>query len=203
MIIQAIEEAYAAATRKYYHSREDFGARFDPETGVFAIFSKQTIVENDDLADPMTEITLDEARTIQSEAELGGVIETAKDGLDAPLTRIAAQAAKQVIYQKVKEAERELIWHEYHERVSELLTGQVKRFDRGDMVVDLGRTEGVVPRREQSRAEHYNPGDRIRAVLINTSSAGTRPFPSARGTRRWEITALRIAASCRRTCFCW
>jgi N utilization substance protein A len=175
VIIQAIEEAYAAATRKYYRSKEDFGARFDRESGTFRVFSRQTIVEDDDLADPLTEVTLEEARKIDEQAELGGVIETEKTGLDAPLTRIAAQAAKQVIYQKVKEAERELIWREYAERVGELMTGQVKRFDRGDMIVDLGRTEGMIPRREQSRAEHYNPGERIRAVMIHVERLGKGP----------------------------
>jgi len=175
VIIQAVEEAFAAATRKYYHSREDFGARFDRDTGAFSIFSRQAIVEDDDLADPATEITLEDARELRSDAELGEYIETPKGKLDLPLTRIAAQAAKQVIYQKVKEAEREVIWGEYGDRVGELLTGQVKRFDRGDMIVDLGRTEGVIMRREQSRAEHYNPGDRIRAVLINVERLGKGP----------------------------
>ena len=68
-----------------------------------------------------------------------------------------------------------MIWREYGDRIGELLTGQVKRFDRGDMIVDLGRTEGVIPRREQSRAEHYNPGDRVRAVLINVERLGKGP----------------------------
>lgn len=175
VIVQAMEEAYAAASRKYYRSREDFGARFDRSAGVFSIFSKQVVVEDDDVADPLTEIALEDARRIRPDAELGDVIETEKEGLDAPLTRIAAQAAKQVIYQKVKEAEREVIWAEYQDRAGELLTGQVKRFDRGDMIVDLGRTEGVVTRREQSRAEHYNPGDRIRVVLINVERQGKGP----------------------------
>ncbi|NIM02321.1 MAG: transcription termination/antitermination protein NusA [Acidobacteria bacterium] len=176
VVIQAIEEAYAAATRKYYQSKKDFGARFDPETGHFEVFAKHIVVENEDeIVDPQTEVTLEEARKMREDAEIGDVLETPHVDAEAPLTRIAAQAAKQVIYQKVKEAERELIWHEYHDRVGELLTGQVKRFDRGDMVVDLGRTEGVVPRREQSRAEHYNPGDRIRAVLINVERQGKGP----------------------------
>jgi len=175
VIIHAVEEAYAAASRKYYRSREDFGARFDRESGTFVVFSKQTVVEDDDLADPVTEITLEEARKIRPDIELGDCIETPKEGAEAPLTRIAAQAAKQVIYQKVKEAERELIWREYGDRIGDLLTGQVKRFDRGDMIVDLGRTEGVIPRREQSRAEHYNPGDRIRAVLIHVERLGKGP----------------------------
>jgi len=175
VIIQALEEAYAAAARKYYHADEEFGARFDRESGEFAVFSKQMIVEDDDLADPATEITLEDAKALSSEAELGGVIETALSDVAAPLSRIAAQAAKQVIYQKVKEAERELIWREYGERIGELFTGQVKRFDRGDMILDLGRTEGVILRREQSRAEHYNPGDRIRAVLVHVERLGKGP----------------------------
>jgi N utilization substance protein A len=175
VIIQAIEEAYAAASRKYYQCKEEFSAKFDRESGAFLIFSRQTIVEDDDVADPLTEIALADARQVRADAELGEVIETRREGLDAPLTRIAAQAAKQVIYQKVKEAEREVIWREYGERIGELLTGQVKRFDRGDMIVDLGRTEGVIPRREQSRAEHYNPGDRIRGVLVHVEQLGKGP----------------------------
>jgi N utilization substance protein A len=175
VIIQALEEAYAAATRKYHKSKQDLGARLDRSTGRFTVFAKQMVVEEDDLADPQTEITLEEAQKQQPEIELGGVLETPFEVDEAPLTRIAAQAAKQVIYQKVKEAERELVWREYGERIGDLLTGQVKRFDRGDMIVDAGRTEAIIPRREQSRAEHYNPGDRVRAVLINVERLGKGP----------------------------
>ena len=175
IMVQAIEEAYAAATRKYYHSKKDFGARFDPDDGTFKVYARQTIVDEEDLLDPLTEISLEDARVLRADADIGEFIETPHEDAEAPLTRIAAQAAKQVIYQKVKEAERELIWREYGDRIGELLTGQVKRFDRGDMIVDLGRTEGVVPRREQSRAEHYNPGDRIRAVLVNVERLGRGP----------------------------
>ena len=175
VVIQAIEEAYAAATRKYYRSKKDFGARFDRLDGSFEVFSKQVVVEEEELVDPQTEISLEEALQLRDDVEVGMILETPYDTAEAPLTRIAAQAAKQVIYQKVKEAERELVWHEYSDRIGELLTGQVKRFDRGDMVVDLGRTEGVIVRREQSRAEHYNPGDRIRAVLVNVERQGKGP----------------------------
>ncbi len=175
IIVQALEEAYAAATRKYYQSKKDFGARLDRETGTFDVFSRQVVVDEEELADPHTEISLEEALKLRPEAEIGMVLETPHEHSEAPLTRIAAQAAKQVIYQKVKEAERELISNEYCDRVGELLTGQVKRFDRGDMVLDLGRTEGVIPRREQSRAEHYNPGDRVRAVLVHVEQQGRGP----------------------------
>ena len=174
-IIRAVEEAYAAASRKYYHSKEDYGARFDRDSGTFQIFAKHIVVEEDDLADPQTEITIEDARKVNPSVEMGEVLETLKELTGAPLSRIAAQAAKQVIYQKVKEAEREIVWEEYHDRVGELITGQVKRFDRGDMLVDLGRTEGVVPRREQSRAEHYNQGERVRAVLLNVERQGKGP----------------------------
>jgi N utilization substance protein A len=175
VIIQAVEEAYAAASRKYYRSREEFGARFDRDSGHFHLFNKHVVVEEDDLADPMTEITVDDARQVNPQIQLGEVLETPREHADAPLTRIAAQAAKQVIYQKVKEAEREIVWREYGDRVGELLTGVVKRFDRGDMILDLGRTEGIIPRREQSRAEHYNPGDRVRSVLLNVDRLGKGP----------------------------
>ena len=119
VIIQAVEEAYAAASRKYLHSKEDFGARFDRDSGRFIVFSKQTVVTEDELMDPHIEITVEDARQIQPDAEVGSVIETVKDGIDVPLTRIAAQAAKQVIYQKVKEAEREIVWREYGDRIGE------------------------------------------------------------------------------------
>ncbi len=175
VVVQAIEEAYAAASRKYYRSKEDYGARFDKQSGKFALFQKHVVVEEEELMDPLTEITLEEAREKNLEIQLGEVLETPIDNAEAPQTRIAIQAAKQVIFQKVKEAERELVWEEYNERAGELLTGQVKRFDRGDMIVDLGRAEAVIPRREQSRAEHYNPGDRIRAVLLNVDRLGKGP----------------------------
>jgi N utilization substance protein A len=176
VIIRAVEEAYAAASRKYYHSKEDFGARFDPNDGSFNLFSRHTVVDEEELVDPLTEMTVEDARKLDPEADIGTVIETPKNELkDAPLTRIAAQAAKQVIYQKVKEAEREIVFDEYGDRVGDLLTGQVKRFDRGDMIIDLGRAEAIITRREQSRAEHYNPGDRIRAVLVHVERQGKGP----------------------------
>ncbi len=87
VIIQAIEEAYAAASRKYYQSKEEFSAKFDPSDGSFLIFSHQTIVEDDDVADPLTEIALGDARKVRADAELGEVIETRREGLDAPLER--------------------------------------------------------------------------------------------------------------------
>src|SRR6266850_1498803 len=89
--------------------------------------------------------------------------------------KIAAQAAKQVIYQKVREAERDNVFREYNDRVGEVVNGIVKRFERGDIILDLGKTEAILPRREQSRAEHYNQGDRIRAVIVNVDKSAKGP----------------------------
>jgi N utilization substance protein A len=90
VVIQAIEEAYAAATRKYLRSKKDFGARFDRQDGSFVVFSKQIVVEEEELIDPQTEIALEEAQKLQDEVELGMVLETPYDTAEAPLTRIAA-----------------------------------------------------------------------------------------------------------------
>ena len=91
------------------------------------------------------------------------------------LGRIAAQTAKQVLYQKVREAERDNIYNEYFPKIGELMSGTVKRFERGDMIVALGETEAILPKREESRAEHYNVGDRIRAIIVDVDRSGKGP----------------------------
>jgi N utilization substance protein A len=114
--------------------------------------------------DPLAEWTVEEARDNKPDAEVGDEIHLpiSTEGLG----RIAAQNAKQVLYQRVREAERENIYNEYIDRVGEVLNGTVKRFERGDIIVDLGRTEAVVPRSEQARHERYSQGERIRAVIV-------------------------------------
>jgi len=171
IIIEAVEDAYVAASRKVLKTKEDLGSRFNREDGSISVFAVKRVVgqvENPDL-----EIGLDEARTVDPDAALDGTIEIQKPSAD--LGRIAAQAAKQVLYQKVREAERENVFREFSERIGEILNGIVKRFERGDIVVDLGRTEAVLPKKEQSRAEHYNQGDRVRAVIVNVDRATKGP----------------------------
>lgn len=173
VIIRALEEAYAAATRKVFHSHENIVTSFDPQTGSFRVFATRRVVP--EVEDPDTEISLEEAIEIDPEADFDQEIRFEKT--DVPqLGRIAAQAAKQVIYQKVKEAERDKVYYEYIDRVGELINGIVKRIERGDLVVDLGPTEGTVPHREQvHRLEHFNQGDRIRAIIVDVERSGKGP----------------------------
>ena len=172
VIISAIEDAVLTASRKYYKTNENLRTRFNSETGQVDLFAVKQIVA--EVANPATEINLTEAQQLYGdEAEVDMEIEFPK-ATDV-LGRIAAQTAKQVIFQKVREAERENIFAEYNQRIGEVVNGTVKRFENGDMVVEVGRIEAVVPRKDQSRAESYNPGDRLRAVIKGVSRSAKGP----------------------------
>jgi transcription termination/antitermination protein NusA len=172
IIIAAIEDAVLAASRKAYKSTENLKARFNAESGQVDLFAVKQIV--DTVNDPALEVSLGEAQQLYGEeAEVDMEIEFPKP--TDVLGRIAAQTAKQVIFQKVREAERENIFGEYNQRLGEVVNATVKRFETGDMIVEIGnRVEAVLPRKEQSRAESYNPGDRLRAVIkgVNRSAKG-------------------------------
>jgi N utilization substance protein A len=170
-IITAIEDAVLTASRKYYKTTENLKTRFNQETGQVDLFAIKHIVS--DVEDPATQISLKEAQELYGEeAEVDMEIEFPKR--TDVLGRIAAQTAKQVIFQKVREAERENIFAEYNQRVGEVINSMVKRFENGDLIVEIGRVEAVLPRKEQSRAESYTPGERIRAVIkgVNRSAKG-------------------------------
>jgi N utilization substance protein A len=171
VIIEAMQDAIVAASKKYYKTRENLVSRFNKDNAQLEVYAQKTVVET--VEDEDIEISLEEAQKIAPEATLDAIIEFPRS--TEGLTRVAAQAAKQVIYQKVREAERENVYAEYIDRVTEIINGIVKRFERGDMIVDLGRTEAIIPRREQSRAEHYNPGDRVRAVILSVDKASKGP----------------------------
>ena len=171
VIITAIEDAVLTASRKYYKSDENLRTKFNPETGQVELFAVRQIVG--DVTNPATEIALAEAQELYGdEAEAGMEIEFPKP--TDVLGRIAAQTAKQVIFQKVREAERENVFEEYGQRLGEVVNGLVKRFESGDIVVEIGRVEALLPRREQSRAENYTTGDRVRAVIkdVNKNTKG-------------------------------
>ena len=171
IIVAAIEDAMVVAARKFYKSEEDLRSKFNPETGQVDVFSVRTIVE--DVADPNREVSLADARKRDPSAEAGGEVFQAK-ATDV-LGRIAAQTAKQVILQKVREAERDTVFNEYHTRVGEMLNGIVKRTEGPDIIVDLGRTEARLPKREQSRLENYNVGDRLRVIIKMVDRAAKGP----------------------------
>src|SRR5438093_2225735 len=179
VVISAIEEAVATASRKYYRTGENLKTRFNMETGQVDLFALKQVVQ--DVTNPATEIALAEARELYRQLygdEVANSIELG-DEMEFPkptevLGRIAAQTAKQVIFQKVREAERENIFSEYNQRVGDVVSGTVKRFENGDLIVEVGRIEAVLPRKEQSRAESYTPGERLRAVIegVNRSAKG-------------------------------
>ena len=135
------------------------------------MYSVHTVVE--EVADPVREISLNDARKRQPEMEVGGEITQAKP--TDVLGRIAAQTAKQVILQKVREAERDTIYNEFHTRVGELINSVVKRMEGPDIIVDMGRTEARLPKREQSRLEAYNVGDRLRVTIRAVERAAKGP----------------------------
>src|SRR5579871_4131896 len=169
VVISAIEEAVATASRKYYKTGENLKTRFNMETGQVDLFALKTVVQ--EVATPATEISLDEAREMYRPL-YGDEMEFPKP--TEVLGRIAAQTAKQVIFQKVREAERENVYGEFSQRIGEVVNATVKRFENGDIIVEIGRNEAVVPRKEQSRAESYNPNDRVRAVIkgVNRGAKG-------------------------------
>ncbi len=162
IVVSAIEDAYLAAARKVFKGDEDLRARFNMESGQVELYAVKQIVE--DVTDPWKEIALAEAQQeYGDEAEAGMEIEFPKE--TEKLGRIAAQTAKQVIAQRVREAEREKIHGEFSQRVGEVVNAMVKRFESGDIIVEIGRVEAQIPRKEQSRAENYAIGDRVRAVI--------------------------------------
>jgi N utilization substance protein A len=162
IVITAIEDAYLAASRKVFRGDEDLRTRFNLETGQVELYAVRQIVG--EVTNPAREISLDEAQQLYGEeAEVGMEIEFPKE--TEKLGRIAAQTAKQVIAQRVREAEREKIHAEFSQRVGEVVNATVKRFESGDIIAEIGRIEAQIPRKEQSRAENYAIGDRVRAVI--------------------------------------
>jgi N utilization substance protein A len=171
IVVSAIEDAMVVAARKHYKTEEDLRAKFNPETGQVEVYSVHTVVE--EVADPKKEISLADAKKKNPSAEIGTEIIAAKS-TDA-FGRITAQTFKQVILQKVREAERDTIYNEYHTRVGELVTVIVKRAEGPDLIVDMGRTEARLPKREQSKLETYNIGERLRVVIKMVDRAAKGP----------------------------
>ena len=161
VVMEAMEQAVLTAANKKYRNTRDLEARYNPDSGEVELFEFVTVV--DEVQDSYKEIGLDEAREIDPDVEVG---DSLGEKLDASgFTRIAPQTAKQVIIQKVREAERETIFNEYSDRQWEIITGMVRRFEKGELLVDLGRAEAVLPAKEQMPREVYRPGDRIRAII--------------------------------------
>jgi N utilization substance protein A len=168
IIIDAVKDAMLVAARKHFRTTEDLVASFNDQTGALEIYGVKKVVE--DVQDPVKEILLEEAVRIDPAAQLGAEVKFPKP--TDVLGRISAQTAKQVILQKVREAERETIYSEYSGRVGELVNCSVKRIEAQDLVVDLGKTEARIPKKEQSRVENFSVGDRVRCVIRSVEKAG-------------------------------
>ena len=166
-VIEVVEAAMEAAARKKYGNERDIEAQYNEELGEVQLFEFREVVEeieNEDL-----HITYAEAQDLDPEAEVGDSLGLIIDITE--LGRIAAQTAKQVIIQKVRDAEREMTFNEFRDRKGELITGIVRRFEKGNIIVDLGRAEAILPRREQVLTETYRQGDRIQAYVLDIARA--------------------------------
>jgi len=171
IIVAALEDAMVVAARKYYKTEENMRAEFDRCTGNIRLYAVMTVVEQ--VTDASKEITLEQARPYDPKVEVGGEVCIPKP--TDVLGRIAAQTAKQVIFQKVREAERDIVYNEFGGRVGELINTSVKCIEGPEYIVDLGRTEGRLPKREQSRLESYHVGERIRVVIKEVDRAARGP----------------------------
>jgi len=174
IVVSAVEDAIALATRKFYKTVENMRGEMNRETGEIRAYVYKTVVETPELIeDPDNQLTLEQARELAPEVEVGGELRFYKD--TTPLGRIAAQMAKQVIFQKVREAERDTVFNEYAHRAGEILTATVKRLEPMDVIFDLGKTEARMPKREQSRLEQFAVGERVRVVLLRVDRAAKGP----------------------------
>jgi N utilization substance protein A len=170
-VIEVLEAAMEAAARKRFGMNRDIEAHYNEELGEVELFEFKTVV--DEIEDEEVDLMLEEARDLDPECEVGDSLGIKID--IHSLGRIAAQTAKQVIIQKVRDAEREMTFNEFRDRKGELITGIVRRFEKGNIVVDLGRAEAILPRREQVPTETYRQGDRIQAYVLDITRASKSP----------------------------
>ena len=163
------------ATRKYYKTQENLRSQLDKDTGKIRAFAVRTVVETpEQVEDPLLQITLEDARKVDPSLEVGGELQIPKE-TEGILGRIAAQLAKQVIFQKVREAERDTVYNEYIGRVGEIVNATVKRIEGPDVIFDLGKAESRMPRKEQSRLESFAIGERVRVIIARVERASKGP----------------------------
>jgi N utilization substance protein A len=171
LLAEALEAGLMSAARKKYGPAADIEVVVDDESDTLGVFINKTVVEAAD--DPILEIEIEEAQELDASVELGDVVR-----VEVPFDefgRNAIQAAKQIVVQRVREAEREQIYGDFQDRIGEIVTGDVQQIERGGIVVNLGRTEALLPAREQIRRERYRQGDRIRAYLLSVEKTTKGP----------------------------
>jgi transcription termination/antitermination protein NusA len=167
IVIEAMQEAIEKAAKARYGQEQDIRARIDPQTGEQRLFRVQTVVADEAFENFSKEIRLSEAKKIDASHQPGDEIKEELPPFD--FGRVAAQTAKQVIMQKVRDAERERQYNEYKDRAGEIINGIVKRVEYGNIIVDLGRAEGIIRRNDAIPRENFQPNDRVRAYLYKVS----------------------------------
>lgn len=171
ILIKALEEALRSAAKKKYGNKIDIEAQYIEETGEIEVFQFKEVTET--ITEPDVQISLEEGRKLDPECEIGDSLGTKMDA--TTFGRIAAQSAKQVIIQKMKDAERDAVFAGFIDRKGEIINGIVQRIDRGDIIVNLGHTEAILPVREQVPKEGYRRGDRIRAFILDVLQESRGP----------------------------
>ncbi|MEA3544081.1 MAG: transcription termination factor NusA [Thermodesulfobacteriota bacterium] len=171
VLVDALESAVLSAANKKFRNTRDLEAHFNDEIGEVEVFEFVTVV--DEVIDSYKEIDIAEAQEIDPDVELEDSLGMMMDA--GSFSRIAAQTAKQVIIQKVREAEREGVYNEFKNRVGEVVNGIVRRYERGDLIVDLGRAEALLPNREQAPRENYRQSDRVRAYISDVKMSTKGP----------------------------
>jgi len=162
VLISALKDAISSAAKKRFGSRLDVEVSYNENTGDLEVYQFRTVVS--EVNDPVTEISLEDARELDPESELGDAIGTKMEM--AELGRIEAQSARQIIIQKMKTAEMDVMYEEFKDREGEVVNGIVQRFERGNVVVNLGSAEAILPSAEQIPSESYRRGDRLRAYIV-------------------------------------
>lgn len=186
ILVEALESAVLSAANKKYRNTRELEAHYNDELGEVELFEFVTVVE--EVLDSYKEIDLAEAHEIDPEVEVGDSLGMKLDA--GNFSRIAAQTAKQVIIQKVREAERDGIYNEFRERIGEMVNGIVRRYERGDLVIDLGRAEALLPQKEQVPRENYRQGDRVRAYISDVRMATKGPQIIISRTHPGVVAAL-------------
>lgn len=188
MLIDTLEEAVRTSVLRRFSDDMDVEVTYNDETGDIEVYQFKIVVEDGDVANEDTQIALEDAKkhdpSVQLDDEMGFRVQV------ADLGRIAAQSAKQVIIQRMRDAEQEIIYEEYKDRVGEIVSGIIQRRDRGNWIVNLGRTEAVLPRDEQIPREHYKRAERVQALIIDVRKEGRGPQVVISRSHRDYMAAL-------------
>jgi len=172
LVIETVEASLLAAARKKYGYIDNLSFKFDRKEGELTMISLRTVVEK--VTDPITEISLEEARELDPKAQLDDQLDYYIDPVEE-CGRNAIASAKQILIQRIREAERDRIYDEYISRVGQLISGSVQQVDKGNVIVNLGRAEAILPVREQISREKYRQGDRIRAIILDVQKSMKGP----------------------------